>query len=65
VVGMEGEIITMQDVFSFKQTGIGEDGRALGRVLPTGIRPKFVDQLADLGLGIPPEVFATKEEKAA
>ena len=41
VVGMEGDVVTMQDIFVFERVGIGEKGKVLGRFRPTGIRPKF------------------------
>jgi pilus assembly protein CpaF len=59
VVGMEGETITMQDIFKFRQLGVDENGAVVGRVWPTGIRPMFTEQLAERGLQIPPEVFTT------
>lgn len=45
VTGMEGEIITMQDIFIFEQTGIAANGTIEGRFIPTGIKPKFADRL--------------------
>jgi len=57
IVGMEGEVITMQDIFHFKQTGVEEDGKVVGRISPTGIRPKFADSLLAQGLALPPELF--------
>ena len=57
VVGMEGEVITMQDIFTFDQTGVGEDGRVLGRLRPTGIRPRFMDRLKANGFEMSMEAF--------
>jgi len=58
VVGMEGEIVTLQDIFSFDyEAGVDEDGRISGSVRPTGLRPQFVDQLAGVGVIFDPTVF--------
>ena len=59
IVGMEGEVITMQDIFHYKQTGVQEDGKVIGRISPTGIRPKFADSLLAQGLALPAELFGT------
>jgi pilus assembly protein CpaF len=56
VQGMEGEIITMSDMFVFEQTGI-EAGKVIGRIRPTGIRPKFIDRIEAAGIHLPPSVF--------
>ncbi len=56
VQGMEGEMITMSDIFEFEQTGF-EAGKIVGRIRPTGIRPKFIDRLEDAGIHLPPSVF--------
>ncbi|MGH8945544.1 MAG: CpaF family protein [Acidimicrobiia bacterium] len=62
VEGMEAEIITLQDVFLFDfSAGVGPDGRFRGTIKPTGIRPKFSDQLADLGIPLPPTVFGAPD----
>ncbi|WP_271948247.1 CpaF family protein [Ruegeria faecimaris] len=52
VTGMEGDIITMQDIFVFKREGKDEDGKVLGRFMPTGIRPKSSDALAAAGVDL-------------
>ncbi len=56
VQGMEGEIITMSDIFEFEQTGI-ESGKIIGRIRPTGLRPKFIDRIEQAGIHLPPSVF--------
>ncbi len=56
IQGMEGEVITMSDIFEFEQTGI-EAGKVIGRVRPTGLRPKFIDQIEAVGIHLPPSVF--------
>jgi pilus assembly protein CpaF len=59
VVGMEGDIITMQDLFLFDYgMGMDEDGRYLGRLKATGIRPSFSDHLENYGITLPPDLFA-------
>jgi pilus assembly protein CpaF len=56
VSGMEGDIITMQDIFIFEQTGF-ENGKVLGRLRPTGLRPKFMDKIESAGIHLPPAIF--------
>ncbi|MEX0832521.1 MAG: CpaF family protein [Actinomycetota bacterium] len=59
VAGMEGEVITLQDIFLFDfGAGLDADGNFLGRLEPTGLRPRFLDKLAERGLKLPAEVFA-------
>jgi pilus assembly protein CpaF len=57
LTGMEGEVITMQDLFLFERTGLGPDGRVRGRFRATGIRPKCSDRLASSGVHLPMEMF--------
>jgi pilus assembly protein CpaF len=57
VQGMEGDVITMQDIFIFDQTGRDANGKILGRFKPTGIRPKFVEKLLANGIKLPAELF--------
>ncbi|MFC8502963.1 CpaF family protein [Pedococcus sp. NPDC057267] len=58
VSGMEGEIITMQDIFTFNYSaGRDEQGRFRGTLVSTGLRPKFADELKDLGIEFPPDMF--------
>jgi pilus assembly protein CpaF len=56
---MEGDIVTMQDIFIFEQTGVDENGKITGRLKPTGIRPKFFDKFEVSGIKLPPDLFAT------
>ncbi|HRF94983.1 MAG TPA: hypothetical protein PLZ51_07310, partial [Aggregatilineales bacterium] len=56
VQGMEGEMITMSDIFEFEQTGY-EGGKIIGRIRPTGIRPKFYERIEDAGIHLPPSIF--------
>jgi pilus assembly protein CpaF len=59
VVGMEGDIITLQDLFLFDyNAGIDDEGKFRGELKATGIRPRFVDRLAERGVRIPAEVFS-------
>jgi pilus assembly protein CpaF len=59
VVGMEGDIITLQDLFLFDyNAGIDDEGKFRGELKATGLRPRFVDRLAERGVRIPAEVFA-------
>jgi pilus assembly protein CpaF len=65
VHGMEGQIITLQDVFLFDYSeGLDEDGRFRGQQRPTGIRPRFTDRLEQFGIPIPPIVFGAPIEDA-
>jgi len=56
VQGMEGDVIVMQDVFSFEQQGY-EAGKVIGRLRPTGIRPKFMDVIEAANIHLPPTIF--------
>jgi len=58
VSGMEGQTITLQDVFVGQQTGVNEDGRIIYNLVPTGIRPTFMDRLAQYGLTMNIATFA-------
>ena len=59
VVGMEGDAITLQDLFEFKMAGgVDERGRVLGRLTPTGLRPLFLERLADRGIRLDPSLFS-------
>jgi pilus assembly protein CpaF len=60
VQGMEGDIITMTDLFIFEQTGY-ERNRIIGRLRPTGLRPKCIDRIEDSGIHLPPAVFGIGE----
>jgi pilus assembly protein CpaF len=56
VQGMEGDVIVMQDVFSFEQTGVVE-GKVQGRLKPTGVRPRFTEKFEAMGIHLPPGLF--------
>jgi pilus assembly protein CpaF len=58
VQGMEGDVITLQDIFLFDYgMGVDEDGRYQGHLKATGIRPKFSERLQDQGIRLRPELF--------
>jgi len=61
IVGMEGEVITMQELFKFERQGLGEDGKVLGRFEATGIRPRFADRLRQSGIDLPSVLFSNVE----
>jgi pilus assembly protein CpaF len=56
VTGMEGDVITMTDIFVFEQSGF-ENNLVMGRLRPTGLRPKFMDKIEAAGLHLPPSIF--------
>jgi len=56
VAGMEGDVVTLTDLFAFEQTGY-EAGNVIGRLRPTGLRPKFMDQIEAAGIHLPPQIF--------
>jgi pilus assembly protein CpaF len=56
VAGMEGDVVTLTDIFAFEQTGV-EAGRVIGRLRPTGLRPKFMDKIETAGIHLPPQIF--------
>jgi pilus assembly protein CpaF len=57
VTGMEGDVITMQDIFKFEQMGVNDKGRAYGRFVATGLRPSFLDRLQTAGCEIDMSLF--------
>ena len=57
ITGMEGETITIQEIFSFEQTAIDRDGQVKGRFNAKGIRPKFIEKFKPLGIPIPYDLF--------
>ncbi len=60
ITGMEGEVVTMQEIFTFERRGLTEQGKVRGAFKATGIRPKFTDKLAAAGLRLPPSLFETE-----
>lgn len=59
IVGMEGDVITMTDLFVFEQIGI-EDGKVLGKLHSTGLRPKILDRIEAAGIHLPPSIFGRR-----
>jgi pilus assembly protein CpaF len=57
VTGMEGQVVTMQDIFVFDQHGVDENGKVVGDMRSTGLRPKFADRIEAAGIPLPPELF--------
>ena len=57
VLNMEQDTIVMQDVFTFQQMGVSEDGIAHGQFMATGVRPQFMDRLASAGQSLPGTLF--------
>ncbi len=62
VQGLEGDIIVLQDIFTFHQEGVESNGKIRGRLIPTGVRPKFYERLESSGVHIPASVFIDGEE---
>jgi pilus assembly protein CpaF len=65
IVGMEGEIITMQEIFVYERQGTDENGKVIGRFRPTGIRPRFADRLKTYGIDLPASLFTDTRGAAA
>jgi len=57
ITGMEGETITMQEVFIFDRRGVDKDGKVLGKFRPTGVRPRFAERLKIYGMQLPRSFF--------
>ena len=62
VTGMEGEVVTLQDIFVFEKRGLNADGAVVGRFAATGIRPKFYEKLLTAGIRLRPDLFDEIEE---
>ncbi|SHH95419.1 CpaF family protein [Clostridium grantii] len=61
VQGMEGEVVVLQDIFTFKQQGKDQNGKLIGKMISTGIRPKFYDKLLASGIQVPDSIFQIEE----
>lgn len=57
ITGMEGDVVTMQEIFTFQQTGVDAHGRVIGHFQATGVRPKFADKLLARGITLPDAMF--------
>ncbi len=62
VSGMEGDVITMTDIFVFEQSGY-ENGKVVGRLRPTGLRPKFIDKIEASGIHLPASIFGIGDRR--
>lgn len=62
VVGMEGDVITLTDLFIFEQTGM-EEGKVLGQLIPTGLRPNFMDRFEAAGVHVPATIFGVGQRQ--
>jgi pilus assembly protein CpaF len=60
IVGMEGDVITMQDIFTFERLGVDPRGETIGRFRATGVRPAFADRIEVSGFSLPPRLFDLK-----
>ena len=60
VVGMQGDVVEVQDIFEFRQTGVGEDGRVVGKFVATGYVPTFLDRIKATGVDISEGLFAAE-----
>ena len=58
ITGMEGDVVTMQEIFAFTQTGVGASGEVQGYFHATGVRPKFADRLKGFGIALPDSIFS-------
>src|SRR6187431_2571323 len=57
ITGMEGDVITMQEIFLFEKMGVNQEGKVIGRFRATGVRPKACDRLKAAGIHLPPDMF--------
>jgi pilus assembly protein CpaF len=57
IVGMEGDIITLSELFLFEQTGVDDEGKILGRLKPSGLRPQFMHKFQEEGIVLPSRIF--------
>ena len=63
ITGMEGDVVTMQDIFLFRKRGVAQSGEVMGEFMPVGIRPKFAERLAVTGIPLPPNMFEVARPK--
>ena len=57
IVGMEGDMITMQEIFAYKMMGVTDDRKVKGKFVTSGIRPKFISRLEEMGVNLPASLF--------
>jgi pilus assembly protein CpaF len=60
ITGMEGDVVTMQEIFRFDRRGVDEEGNVLGAIVPTGLRPFFAEKLRLSGIQLDAELFDTQ-----
>ncbi len=60
ITGMEGDVVSTQEIFKFERHGVGEEGAVLGELIPTGLRPSFAERLRLAGIPLPAELFERK-----
>jgi len=60
VAGMEGDVVSLQDIFTFERQGVDKNGRVLGSIKPTGIRPKFAEKIELAGMELPEDLFVSE-----
>jgi pilus assembly protein CpaF len=65
VTGMEGDILTMQEIFTLERRGVDAEGQVLAEVVPTGIRPRFAERLQLAGVELPASIFERRELEVA
>ena len=63
ITGMEGDVVTMQDIFLFRKRGVSQSGEVMGDFMPVGIRPKFAERLAVTGIPLPANMFEVARPK--
>jgi pilus assembly protein CpaF len=64
VLGIEGETVQLQDIFVYEQTGVDDNGKIVGRLRPTGVRPRFIEKLEQSGIFLAPGIFGTGDSAA-
>ena len=57
ITGMEGDTVTMQEIFKFEQSGLDDNGRVIGKHIATGVRPRFADLCKAKGVDLPTDIF--------
>jgi pilus assembly protein CpaF len=57
VTGMEGDVLTMQEIFGYHQTGVDSDGKIIGHFQASGVRPRFTERLSSFGIQLPDRMF--------
>ena len=63
ITGMEGDVVTMQDIFVYRKRGVRESGEVMGDFMPVGIRPKFAERLAVTGIPLPTNMFEVQRPR--